>query len=65
MDDLSERDLSGKSDQDLTSEERQELQRRLDEFIERMELRPPGKDAQQDKPKRITAWDPAAIARRH
>ena len=65
MEDLSERDLSGKSDEDLTPEERQELQRRLDEFVDRMELRRPGKDAEPDKPKRITTWDPAAIARRH
>ena len=65
MDDLSERDFSSKSDEDLTPEERQELQRRMDEFVERMELRRPAKDAERDKPKRITTWDPAAIARRH
>ncbi len=65
MDDLSERDLSGKSDEDLTSEERQELQRRMYEFVDRMELRRPGKDAEREKPKRITAWNPATIARRH
>ena len=65
MDDLSERDLSGKSDEDLTSEERQEIQRRMDEFVERMNLRRPGKEAEQVKPKRVTVWDPAAIARSH
>jgi len=65
MDDLSERDLSSKSDEDLTSDEREELQRRMDDFVDRMELRRPGKDAEPKKAKRITAWDPVAIARRH
>ena len=65
MDDLSERDLSDKRDEDLTPEERQELQRRMDEFVDRMDLHRPGKDAAKEKPKRITVWDPAAIAQRH
>ena len=65
MDDLSERDLSSKSDEHLTPEEREELKRRMDDFVDRMELRRPGKDAEPKQPKRITTWDPAAIARRH
>ena len=65
MDDLSERDLSHVADEDLTPEERRELNRRMDEFVDRMELRRPGKDAAPEKPKRIAAWDPAALARRH
>ncbi len=65
MDDLSDRDLSHVADEDLTPEERQELNRRLDAFVERMDLRRPGKDREKAKPKRIARWDPATIARRH
>ncbi len=51
MDDIRDRDLSSIPDQDLTPEERAELQRRMDEFVDRMELRrpdKPGKAAQPD-----------------
>ncbi len=65
MDDLSERDLSSVADEDLTPEERQELTRRMDEFLERMQLRRPDKEAVEAKPKQIMSWDPVAIARRH
>lgn len=66
-DDLSQRDFSGVPDEKLTPEERQEIQRRLDEFVGRMQMRrlqefePPAKP----KPRRIVSWDPAALARRH
>ena len=65
--DLSQRDLSDVPDEDLTPEERQELQRRLDEFVERMQLRRLGKPEPPAKPKarRIARWDPATISRRH
>ena len=39
MDDLSERDLTGIADADLSSEERGEIRRRLDAFLGRMQLR--------------------------
>ena len=71
MDDLSERDLSGVPDEDLTPEERQELQRRIDEFVERMQfcrLEKPGKAVKPKtapKAKRLMSWNPPSIARRH
>ena len=79
MDDIRDRDLSSIPDEDLTPEERAELQRRMDEFVDRMELRrpdKPGKAAQPDtnaeaepepepEAKRYMNWDPATIARRH
>ena len=65
--DLSERDLSDIPDEDLTEEERAELKRRMDDFVERMRLERYKDPAAQPKPepKRIMHWDPATIARRH
>ncbi len=63
MNDLSERDLTEVADEDLTPEERQELHRRMDAFVERMELRRPGKASKPEKPKQITAWTPTVISR--
>lgn len=65
MDNLNNRDLSHVADEDLTPEERQELDRRLEAFVDRMNLRRPEKALEKAKPKRITRWDPATIARRH
>ncbi len=66
-DDLSQRDLTGVPDEDLTPEERQELQRRLDDFVARMQLRrlDTPEAAPKPKPRRIMRWDPVALARRH
>ena len=79
MDDLSERDLSDVADEDLTPEERQELQRRMDEFVDRMQIQRHKKPSQEAKAKpepepesktgpkceRAVPWDPASAARRH
>lgn len=65
MDDLSERDLSEVADEDLTPEERAELQRRLDDFVDRLRARHGRKRAKKAKPKRIMRWDPVALTRRH
>lgn len=65
MDDLSERDLSEVADEDLTPEERAELQRRLDDFVDRLRDRHGRKRPAKPKPKRIMRWDPVALTRRH
>lgn len=58
-DDLNNCDLSQVADEDLTDDERAELRRRLDEFVEAMReqvldgAKPPA------KPKPVTAWRPA------
>ncbi len=60
---LSQRDLSTIDEADLNPQERRELQRRFDDFVNQLRARAGLKAP--DKPKRITAWDPAAISRRH
>ncbi len=64
-DDLSQRDLSTIDDSDLSPQERRELQRRYDEFVDRLRVRAGLKAPDTSKPKRIARWDPAAISRRH
>ncbi len=64
-DDLSQRDLSAIDDSDLSPQERRELQRRYDEFVDRLRVRAGLKSPDTSKPKRIARWDPAAISRRH
>jgi len=62
---LSQRDLSTIDDADLSAQERRELQRRFDDFVNRLRVRAGLTAAETSKPKRITRWDPAAIARRN
>ena len=62
---FSQRDLSTIDDADLSPQERRELQRRFDDFIDRLRVRAGLKAPDKTKPKRIARWDPAAIARRH
>ena len=62
---LNQRDLSAIDDADLSPQERRELQRRFDDFVNRLRARAGLKAADTSKPKRITRWDPAAISRRH
>ncbi len=64
-DNLSHRDLSTIDDADLSPEERRELQRRFDDFVNRLRVRAGLKAPDRSKPKRIARWDPAAISRRH
>ncbi len=64
-DDLSQRDLSAIDDSDLSPQERRELQRRYDDFVDRLRVRAGLKAPDTSKPKRIARWDPAAIPRRH
>ncbi len=66
-DNLYQRDLSKIDDTDLSPRERRELQRRYDEFVDRLRVRSGLKaaDKVEPKPKRIARWDPAAISRRH
>ncbi len=63
-DELSQRDLSTIDDGDLSPQERRELQRRLDDFVNQLRVRAGLKVPDTSKPKRITRWDPAAIYRR-
>ncbi len=63
MDDLEERDLSGKRDEELTKEEKQELARRFDEFSRLVHEKGRETLGIEDKPrekKRIRKWNPAA-----
>ena len=62
---LCQRDLSTIDDADLSPQERRELQRRFDDFVNRLRVRAGLTAADTSKPKRITRWDPAAISRRH
>ena len=62
---FSQRDLSTIDDADLSPQERRELQRRFDDFIDRLRVRAGLKAPDKTKPKRIARWDPAAISRRH
>ena len=62
---ISQRDLSTIDDADLSPQERRELQRRFDDFVDRLRVRAGLKSPDQSKPKRISRWDPAAISRRH
>ncbi len=64
-DELSQRDLSTIDDADLSPQERRELQRRFDDFVDRLRVRAGLKSPDESKPKPITRWDPAAISRRH
>lgn len=65
MDELEERDLSRKRDEELTTEEKQELARRFEEFSQLVREKGPARLGIEDKPKkqkRIRKWDPAALA---
>ncbi|RDD62531.1 hypothetical protein [Ferruginivarius sediminum] len=64
MDDIRERDLSRKSNEDLTDEEKRELARRFQEFSDLVREKGPQSLGLQSKPrkKRISKWDPAAMA---
>ncbi len=64
-DELNQRDLSTIDDADLNPQERRELQRRFDDFVNQLRVRSGLKAADTSKPKRISRWDPAAISRRH
>ncbi len=64
-DDLSQRDLSDVAENDLTTEERHELERRFNDFVTRLRERAGVKTAEKNKPKRYAKWDPAALSRRH
>ncbi len=64
-DDLDQRDLSEVAENDLTTEERHELERRFNDFVTRLRERAGVKSAAKKKPKRYASWDPAALSRRH
>jgi hypothetical protein len=66
MDDLRERDLTDIPDEELTAEERQEIRRRLDTFVGRMQMQRTGKPKAAPKPKakRLAAWKPKIVSRR-
>ena len=64
-DELSQRDLSTIDDADLSPQERRELRRRFDDFVNQVRVRAGLKAADTSKPKRIVRWDPAAISRRN
>ena len=67
MDDLTQRDLSQIPDEELSPEERRELKRRFDDFVDRLRERAgraPAKKAK-TKAKRITRWKLPAGPRRH
>ncbi len=64
-DDLSQRDLTDVAENDLTTAERHELERRFNDFVTGLRERAGMKTAAKKKPKRYASWDPAALSRRH
>ncbi len=64
-DNLSQRDLSDVAENDLTTEERHELERRFNDFVTRLRERAGVKTAEKKRPKRYASWNPAALSRRH
>ncbi len=64
-DDLSQRDLTNVAENDLTTEERHELERRFNDFVTGLRKRAGVKTVEKKKPKRYASWDPAALSRRH
>lgn len=64
MDDLSNRDLSQVSDEELSLSERQELRRRLDAFVAAMQNRVFEGSTVEARPKAIFRWDPKRIDRK-
>ncbi len=64
-DDLNQRDLTNVAESDLTTAERHELERRLNDFVTGLRERAGMKTAEKKKPKRYARWDPAALSRRH
>ncbi len=65
-DNLSQRDLTCVAENDLTAEERHELERRFNDFATRLRQRAGVKTAEKKvKPKRYARWDPVALSRRH
>ncbi len=64
-DELSQRDLTDVAENNLTTEERHELERRFNDFVTRLRERAGVKTAEKKKPKRYASWDPAALSRRH
>lgn len=66
MTDITQRDLSRKRDADLTDEERQELQRRFEEFAQMVRENGAERMGIQGKPtgqKKVKKWDPASMAK--
>ncbi len=64
-DDLNQRDLTDVAENDLTTDERHELERRFNDFVTRLRERAGVKTAEKKRPKRYASWDPAALSRRH
>lgn len=64
MDSLTDRDLSGVPDEYLTPAERQELKRRLKDFVMAVRKRHAGPAAAAAPQKRVTKWDPTQRARK-
>lgn len=65
MDDIRERDLSGKRNEDLSAEEKRELARRFREFSDLVREKGPKSLGLRQKPrkKRVQKWDPATMGR--
>lgn len=59
-DDIRQRDLTGKSVEEMTREERREMKRRFEEFLAAVGKAPPARNA--PKPK-VRRWNPAAHGR--
>lgn len=63
MEDLSQRDFSNRSFEELDSAERRELRRRFEEFVTAMSGPRRGTKTVAAKP--VTRWDPALHGRKH
>ena len=64
-DEFDQRDLSDVAENDLTVEERRELERRFNNFVTRLRECAGLNTTEKKKPKRYARWDPAALSRRH
>lgn len=62
MDELSQRDFSDRKVQDLAPEERHELRRRFNQFMEALRVGPA--TAEPEPQKEVTKWDPALHGRK-
>lgn len=58
-DDIRQRDLSGKTVREMDAEEKQEIKRRFDEFVELVKSRKV-RVATPTRPKRVAKWNPLA-----
>jgi hypothetical protein len=63
MSDIRQKDLSDKSVQEMTSEEKKEMRRRFEEFANQVGQNNDSILATPEKPKKVVKWDPKTMGR--